>query len=105
MNATFAHHMDIARQHEARALGYCVRAIAMNYAGDDKATRDAAQRATRLFEDAIEQTFAAMRGLTPVQRRTMRDIVDRVRYRIYRDLYNVSQFANGCTNFPTPLPA
>ena len=68
MNVTYTHHMSIARQHEAHALAYCVRAIAANYSGDDKATRDAAQRATRLFEDAIEQTFAAMRGLTTMQR-------------------------------------
>lgn len=104
MNATFTHHMSIARQHEARALDHCVRAIAMNHIGDDNATRDAAQRATRLFEDAIEQTFAAMRGLTAAQRNIMRDTVDGVRYRIYRNHHNVSQFANGCASYPVSLP-
>ena len=96
--------MSIARQHEACALGYCVRAIAMNHIGDDDATRDAAQRATRLFEDAIEQTLAAMRGLTARQRGIMRDTVDSVRFRIYRNHYNVSQFANGCISYPVSLP-
>ena len=104
MNATYTHHMSIARQHEARALGYCMRAVAMNYSGDDKATRDAAQRAARAFEDAIEQTFAAVRGMTTRQRNTMRDTVDNARFRIYRNHYNVSQFANGCTSYPVSLP-
>lgn len=96
--------MSIARQHEARALEHCVCAIAMNVAGDDTATRDAAQRATRAFEDAIQQTFAAVRGMTTAQRNVMRDTVDSVRFRIYRNHYNVSQFANGCTSYPVSLP-
>ena len=104
MNATYTHHMSSARQHEARALEHCMRAIAANHAGCDNATRDAAQRAARAFEDAIEQTFAAVRGMTARQRNTMRDTVDGARFRIYRNHYNVSQFANGCTSYPVSLP-
>lgn len=100
MTVTYTHHMSIARQHESRALEHCMRAIAANCKGDENETRDAAQRATRAFSDAIASTFAAVRGLTPRQRQVVRGTVDNVRLRVYRNSYNVSHFAHGCTSYP-----
>ena len=105
MNVTFTHHMSIAHQHEARARAHAARAAESNAARDRAAMRDAAARAAREIKDAIMQTRAARRGMTPAQRQAVREPINKFHNRLFRLDFHIVQFSNDCTNFPTPLPA
>lgn len=104
MNATYTHHMSIARMSENRARAHAARAAEANAARDGAAMRDAAARAAREIKDAIEQTRAARRGMTPAQRQAAREPINEFRNRLFRLDFHLVQFSNDCTNFPTPLP-
>lgn len=105
MYATYTHHMSIARQHEARARAHAARAAEANTAQDRAAMQDAAARAAREIKDAIVQTRAARRGMTPAQRQAVREPINKFHNRLFHLDFHLVQFSNDCTNFPTPLPA